>query len=155
MGLPKAYKSLASTWIQTTVCGLILAIVVHTVIYANSSTKIIIDCSQTLEKDGGFKNFSEFYPFYLCEHSLPVTKLFHFVATFNAAIFLLMALNAKASSTKLRCLAFALVQAYGMAWISHFFLEQNKPATFKYPSFSFMADWVMFKDALVGKHALF
>ena len=32
-------------------------------------------CSEDLES---------FYPYYLCEHTKPVTKLFHFIATFNA-----------------------------------------------------------------------
>ena len=31
----------------------------------------------------------EFYPYYLCEHTKPTTKLIHFVATFNALSFLL------------------------------------------------------------------
>jgi len=48
-----------------------------------------------------------------------------------------------------------IIQAYGLAWISHFFLEENKPATFKYPVYSFMSDWVMFKDALFGRVSLF
>jgi hypothetical protein len=40
---------------------------------------------------------------------------------------------------------------YGFAWVGHFFYEHNKPATFQYPFYSFMADWVMFKDILAGK----
>ena len=56
---------------------------------------------------------------------------------------------------KIRCLLFGLFQAYGFAWISHFFVELNRPATFKYPVYSFMSDWVMFKDALFGRVSLF
>jgi hypothetical protein len=37
------------------------------------------------------------------------------------------------------------------AWIGHFFLEKNRPATFTYPLYSFMGDWVMFKDIITGK----
>ena len=40
---------------------------------------------------------------------------------------------------------------YGFAWIGHFFFEKNKPATFKYPLYSFIGDWVMLKDILIGK----
>jgi hypothetical protein len=43
---------------------------------------------------------------------------------------------------------------YGFAWVGHFFYEHNKPATFQYPLYSLMADWVMFKDILLGKIAL-
>jgi len=40
----------------------------------------------------------------------------------------------------------AAFKAYGLAWTSHFFIEQNKPATFKYPIFSFIGDHKMFMD---------
>ena len=58
----------------------------------------------TNKAEGGqpFDNYSEFYPFYLCEHSLPTTKLFHFVATFNIFVLLWLLINAKSTSTKIR-----------------------------------------------------
>ena len=37
---------------------------------------------------------------------------------------------------------------YGFAWVGHFVFEQNKPATFKYPLYSLMGDFVMLKDTL-------
>ena len=40
---------------------------------------------------------------------------------------------------------------YAFAWVGHFFFEHNRPATFTYPLWSFMGDWVMWKDILVGK----
>ena len=40
---------------------------------------------------------------------------------------------------------------YGFAWVGHFFYEKNKPATFKYPVYSFIGDWVMYKDILLRK----
>ena len=33
----------------------------------------------------------------------------------------------------------------------HFFFEHNRPATFKYPGFSFVGDWRMWWDILTGK----
>jgi hypothetical protein len=39
---------------------------------------------------------------------------------------------------------------YSFAWVGHFFFEKNRPATFTYPIYSFMGDWVMYKDFLVG-----
>ena len=47
------------------------------------------------------------------------------------------------------------VFGYGFAWFGHFFFEKNKPATFKYPFYSLMGDWVMFRDIIVGKQKLF
>ena len=46
---------------------------------------------------------------------------------------------------------YALLCGYGFAWIGHFFFEKNRPATFKHPVYSLAADWVMYKDMLVGK----
>jgi hypothetical protein len=46
-------------------------------------------------------------------------------------------------------------QGYAFAWISHFFIELNKPATFQYPAFSFVSDWIMFKDVALGKFPVF
>lgn len=40
---------------------------------------------------------------------------------------------------------------YGFAWVGHYFFEKNKPATFLYPWYSFLGDWVMFKDIIIGK----
>ncbi|MNY76444.1 hypothetical protein D3C86_2160230 [compost metagenome] len=45
------------------------------------------------------------------------------------------------------------VVGYGFAWVGHFFFEKNRPATFKYPLFSLMGDWVMFRDMLTGRVA--
>ena len=40
---------------------------------------------------------------------------------------------------------------YGFAWIGHFFVEKNRPATFKYPLWSLMGDWAMFGEIVTGK----
>ena len=40
---------------------------------------------------------------------------------------------------------------YSFAWIGHFAFEKNRPATFTYPIYSFIGDFVMFFHLLVGK----
>jgi hypothetical protein len=40
---------------------------------------------------------------------------------------------------------------YGFAWLGHFLFEGNRPATFIYPVFSFLSDFRMFGEMVVGK----
>ncbi len=51
-------------------------------------------------------------------------------------------------------LAYAIISGYGCAWFGHFFIEKNKPATFKYPFYSLIGDFVMFAEILKGKHKI-
>jgi hypothetical protein len=44
-----------------------------------------------------------------------------------------------------------LLCGYGCAWIGHFVFEKNKPASFKRPLYSFIGDWVMYRDMCRGR----
>jgi hypothetical protein len=46
---------------------------------------------------------------------------------------------------------YGVLQGYAFAWVGHFFFEHNRPATFKYPFYSFAGDWRMWADILTGK----
>lgn len=45
----------------------------------------------------------------------------------------------------------ALIPGYAAAWVGHFFVEKNKPATFQYPVWSFMGDYKMMTKMLTGE----
>ena len=93
-----------------------------------------------------YTNFAEFYPFYLSQHQNAVCRRLHFFGTLTALVILLYALF-----TATYALIFlSLVAGYAFAWVGHFFFEKNKPATFTYPLYSYLGDFVMFKDILVG-----
>ena len=96
---------------------------------------------------GTFRNFSEFYPFYLSEHVNRVSRRLHFAGTSIAAVLIVAAL----ATQTWWLLGVALVQGYLFAWIGHFFFEHNKPATFKHPAFSLMGDWRLWWDILRRK----
>ncbi len=94
-----------------------------------------------------YNSFTEFWPYYLAEHSKPGTRLLHLVGTTIAlgcaAYFIVVG--------KWWLFPLALIPGYGAAWIGHFFLEKNKPATFQYPLWSFMGDYKMIFMMLTGR----
>jgi len=94
-----------------------------------------------------YQSFAEFWPYYLNEHSKPATRALHAVGSF-AAIGLLIALIAIG---KWWLFPLAFVPGYAFAWIGHFFIEKNRPATFKYPLWSFIGDWKMLVLMLTGR----
>jgi hypothetical protein len=93
------------------------------------------------------KNFQEFYPFYLGEHANRTCRRLHFIGTTLGLLFALHAF----STLNFWWLLVGVVQGYAWAWVGHYFFEHNRPATFKYPRWSFICDWVMWKDILTGK----
>ena len=96
--------------------------------------------------DQQFESFDEFWPFYVREHSKKLTRQLHFVGTSLA-----IGCVAAGLLTHRRWLLLAAPLAgYGPAWISHFFIEKNRPATFKYPLWSLAADFVMWGKMLAG-----
>ena len=94
-----------------------------------------------------YHTLSEFYPFYLSEHSNRTSRRLHFIGTTLVIGLLIAALGAQ----MWWLIAIAFVQVYAFAWIGHFFFEHNKPATFVYPWLSFLGDWRMWWDILTGK----
>lgn len=95
----------------------------------------------------GFASFKEFYPYYLSEHSDRTCRRLHVIGTG-----LVIGVTATALITRrYSLLALTPVVGYGFAWVGHFVFERNKPATFKYPRYSLMGDFVMFKDVVTGK----
>lgn len=93
-----------------------------------------------------FESFEEFYPFYLQEHSHPTSRALHYAGTIAAVLNTVYAVAAGKPAR----LLLSPILGYGPAWIGHFFFEKNKPATFKYPLYSFRGDFHMLKDWITG-----
>lgn len=94
-----------------------------------------------------YHSFSEFYPFYLSQHENPVCRRLHFA---GSLVILAIVLAVFISGHYLYLFSLPVV-GYGFAWIGHFAFEKNRPATFTYPLYSLMGDWVMFAQILSGK----
>lgn len=93
------------------------------------------------------KSFKEFWPYYVGEHRRPLCRALHYAGTGTAVC--LFGLGALTLNPLLMFVA--PVFGYGPAWVGHFFIEKNRPATFDYPLWSFLADFKMFGLALRGK----
>jgi hypothetical protein len=86
-----------------------------------------------------FSSFNEFFPFYLSEHRHPVSRVLHYVGTWGAFCCVVMLV----ATADWRWLLAGLVSGYAFAWVGHFVFEKNRPATFRYPFYSFAGDWFM------------
>lgn len=93
-----------------------------------------------------FDSFDDFWTFYVGEHRQPLTRALHFVGT-TAVLGTLAVAVLKRRPTLLPWLPLV---GYGPAWLGHFLVEKNKPATFRYPWLSLRADFVMWGRMLSG-----
>jgi hypothetical protein len=94
-----------------------------------------------------YQSFSEFWPFYVAEHSKPGTRWLHLIGTFVGTLTMIYFI----ASGRWWLFPLGLIPGYGAAWFAHFFIERNKPATFQYPLWSFMGDYKMIALMLVGR----
>ena len=111
------------------------------------SRQAIVDEDDEMKE---YRTLEEFWPYYLKEHSHPTTKLLHFIGT-GLAGGCLVRLGLTRDPKNV---VYGLLCGYGCAWVSHFFVEKNKPATFRYPLFSLLSDFRLFGEILRGKHRI-
>jgi hypothetical protein len=93
------------------------------------------------------QSFKEFYPYYLGEHRNARCRQIHGLGSCLVLIVFLTGVL----SPYWQVLWLLGPAGYGPAWIGHYFFEKNRPATFKYPLWSLIADWVMCLDMLRGR----
>lgn len=93
------------------------------------------------------KTYAEFWDFYVQEHSHPLTRLLHFIGTSLGLVLLVWLVRSGVWYYFPLC----FLIGYAFAWFSHFFVEHNQPATFKYPLWSFISDYKMVFYMLIGK----
>ena len=93
------------------------------------------------------QTYSEFWFFYLQEHAHATNRQLHFIGTTLVFIF---------AATAMATANYALfwlcpIAGYAFAWVGHFKIEHNRPATFKHPFWSLISDFRMYFYFLTGK----
>ncbi|MES2638433.1 MAG: DUF962 domain-containing protein [Myxococcota bacterium] len=87
-----------------------------------------------------FRDFEEFWPYYLGEHASAFNRWLHFGGTTTV---ILTAAAAVLTLNPWLLLALPVV-GYGPAWVGHFIVERNRPATFQHPLWSLRGDFRMY-----------
>jgi len=94
-----------------------------------------------------FRNYDEFFAFYLRAHSHPGNRVLHCCGTLLG---LAVVIAAFATGHPWFALLFPVI-GYTFAWTGHFLVERNKPATFGHPWWSFISDFRMVWLILTGQ----
>lgn len=94
-----------------------------------------------------YSTFTEFWPYYLTEHRQASTRAWHYFGTSCALFVLIFALTSRAWGF----IGLAFICGYLFAWLSHAFIERNRPATFTYPLWSLAADFKMLFCFITGR----
>ena len=92
------------------------------------------------------QKFSDFWPYYVREHSRARTRVLHAVGSVLAVVMLGLAF-----AVNLWLLVAVPLVGYAFAWYAHFFVEGNRPATFGHPLYSLIADYRMLFLMMAGK----
>jgi hypothetical protein len=92
------------------------------------------------------RSFSDFWPYYVRQHSRARTRLLHAIGSVLAVVMLGLGF-----AVSLWFLVAVPLIGYAFAWYSHFFVEGNRPATFEHPFYSLAADYRMLFLMMAGK----
>ena len=93
------------------------------------------------------ESYKDFWPYYLREHAKPETRAIHYAGTGVAILSFIAWLATGIGWFGLG----ALAGGYGFAWVGHFFVEKNRPATFTYPLWSLVSDFRMARAWATGR----
>jgi hypothetical protein len=110
-------KQILSLLVQSSLAGLLLSFsinAVHTYLGGMDESPDLERCNEltNFSKTNQFETLKDFYPYYLCEHTLAKTKLLHFIGTFNVLVFFVTVVNNKINFSSAKLLAIAIVQVF-------------------------------------------
>lgn len=91
-----------------------------------------------LRQSWRLQSFDDFWPVYLAEHRHPLTRQMHVAGTLLGLFLVCASLFAGPALALL-----GIAVGYALAWIAHFQVEGNRPATFGHPLWSLRGDLKM------------
>lgn len=94
-----------------------------------------------------YTSLKAFLPFYLTEQQNPTSRVLHFIGTSLIALWIVLAFDER----NMWWLILIPVGGYGFAWVGHYYFEKNRPATFHYPMYGLMSDFILIWRPLTGK----
>jgi hypothetical protein len=94
-----------------------------------------------------FGSYQEFFPYYVAMHSQPLTRRLHALGTLSGLVLALVGLL----TGRRRLLAALPALGYGVAWLSHWLVEKNNPASFGHPLWSLRGDAQLIAMLLSGR----
>jgi hypothetical protein len=95
------------------------------------------------------QSFEEFWPYYVGAHRTRGCRALHYLGTSLA----LVSVAAALFTSKLWLILLAPLLGYGLAWLGHFGIEKNRPASFEYWWWSLRGDFRMLGLGLTAKMA--
>lgn len=116
----------------------------------NAQVEPKADLTLAVSQPMPIRDYHEFYRFYLTEHRNIMSRRLHVAGSSIGLYFFSKAIIQR----KPKYFLYGLASGYACAWIGHFIVEKNKPASFKQPLYSFVSDWRMFADVLRGNISL-
>ena len=91
-------------------------------------------------------SFAEFWPYYVSQHLHPATRALHAWGPLAAVALAVAGI----ASGLLWAPLLAIVVGYGIAWFSPFVIEQNRPASWGRPAWSFRGDMLLIRRYFDG-----
>lgn len=92
--------------------------------------------------------YSEFWPWYLSQHTRTGTKILHLV---GLSLWLLLMISGMVLGNFFLGFASGVLCSYSCAFVSHLIFEHNNPATFKHPIYSIISDFRMAYYFITGR----
>ncbi|MCA1812430.1 MAG: DUF962 domain-containing protein [Halobacteriales archaeon] len=92
------------------------------------------------------RDFASFWYYYVSQHMRRGTRAMHYAGTWLA----LLAIAAAVGTGTWWLAPLGVATTYLFAWVSHWAIEKNRPASFVYPGYSFLGDLVLFGRITTG-----